>query len=162
MEAENLVYFKYLWYLVLVGAYVLYLIHNSKKRQKQSEKLLNNDYKAKFKCKIISAKSKTSARAVLLKNWGVRADIVLYENNILFITGRKDIQTQIKIIDIDEIYMTGLLWAKLLYIRQAVFPATKNEYDDFLQKFYLSGDKEELLYIKDFVEKRKNGEFQQG
>ena len=56
--------------------------------------------------------------------------------------------------------MERVLWKDILFFHHETPLGKPGGYE---QKFYIGGAlKEELLYIKDFVEKRKNGEVQQG
>lgn len=150
-------FIKYFGYIVfpLIGiANILYLLSQSKKRRLQRNKLLEDNYKAIYKCKIIKG-GKSKLRAIMASDQGVKAEIVLYDNKIQFITAFEDIQPEIQIKDIVEIYMTELLLKRVLYIKQSIPSSVSIKYDDLLKEFFLYGSKEDLLMIKEFIKTHK-------
>jgi hypothetical protein len=143
--------------IVVVIIAVFYEIRMSKRRKKQREKFIEKDCLAEFNCDIILGIDKVQAKLLLAQNVGTPTNVILYDKNIVLATGEENRLPEIMIENIEKIYMAKLVWKDVLFIEHHVSAEKKAKYSNTYPKFYLSGDKEELLYIKDFIEERMNG-----
>lgn len=138
-----------------VGFLIFIVFRWSRKIQKQSEDLLEVGYHGKYSCRLVTAEDNLSAKVASVSGFGVFADVVLYEDRVVFITGRKDIQATINIEDIEYICLKKLVWKKSLYLEQSLPNSINKNSQGFMHKFYLTGDESDLVKIKEFIEKKK-------
>ena len=153
-------------YGVIVGSIIIVIviilsIIETRNKKKQRKKLMEGKgaYIDEIHCDLILGESKALARLALLRNFQVDCDLLLYNDRIVFATivpGSKNWQPEIMIKDIKCLKMERVLWKDILFFHHETPPGKPSGYE---QKFYIGGAlKEELLYIKDFVEKRKKDE----
>ncbi|HRZ78621.1 MAG TPA: hypothetical protein P5044_01325 [bacterium] len=137
-------------------AFIIYLIISIRiSRRRKKQKLLKEGYLAEFDCELISALDKVASRVVLAYQSGMKSNVLLFDNHIAFATGvTGDWQPEIMISEINSVKMEKLLWKELLFIDHNAKFVEEGKTKKYENQFYLSGDKDELLYIKDFIEER--------
>ena len=105
---------------------------------------------------MIISKDIVQARHISMSRWGTSVYVLLYNDVIKFTFANEKYLPEIAVKDIEIIFIKRVLGEDLLYIKHKVSPEKKVQYKETYPEFYLSGDKEDLLYIKDFIEERMN------
>lgn len=147
--------FKAIATFIALVVYMIYWLWTSRKRKEQKQKLFKEGFLAEFECELIPGIDKVASRLALAYGAGVKSNVMLFDNHIAFATGViGDWQPEIIIADINSLKMEKLLWKELLFIDHNAKFVEEGKPQKYENQFYLSGDKEELLYIKDFIEER--------
>ncbi len=152
-------FFKNIIVTICLIFLVVATIIGNNKRKKQKKKLTKDGCMNEFNCELVIGGDKVMSRMIILRNHTVSSNVLLFDDHVAFATGAtKEWQPEIMISDINFVKMEKLLWKDLLFIdHNAKFEEKGKTKSKYVNQFYLSGDKEELLYIKDFIEERMNG-----
>ncbi len=125
---------------------------DEQKRKKHRSLLLKNKPIAEFDCDIINGTDKVQAALLATHRfYRTHACVMLYEQSIVLATGLEKLQDEIMIDDIESVSIKRLSLIDHLYVRQRI---RKIPHKESLNEFYLNGEKEDLLYIKNFIEER--------
>lgn len=146
--------FRVIGYTIVFIAILVFEIWYSNKKEKKT-----NELKAKEKplkifeyCKVaLGYNDELSAKSVALGGPGVVwGNVLLFQNRIGIVTENA---LEIEIQDINFIKMTKVLLEEMLQVNfnEVSKSGTKKE-----MALYLKGGKEDLLYIKNFIEERLN------
>lgn len=161
MDHGVLLLIKFVFYSFIIAMFVVFLVYDSKRRKKQCVKLLGEINSKKYSCKIINAKSRRGAVFIKLSRGplhDIRVDVVLKENSIVLLSGYNEIQPEIMIEDIENLELTEIVLTDALHVRQYLPADIENRYGDLLENFYLTGLKDDLFEIKEFIEGKRGSD----
>ena len=145
--------FKLIFPLFLVIFVIVGEIMDYRKREKNRNKALaGKQCIREFECVIMIADSDSEVKLTLFQRAVPSYDVLLFDDHIAFATGSvmgfgESIPEEIEIKDINFACMKYILKTDLLlvnYNRKAKEPS----------QFYMEGKKEDLLFIKNFIEER--------
>lgn len=147
--------FRTIGYTILFIAFIVAEIWSRKKQNAKTKELQAKEKPVKILeyCKIsFGYNDEHSARVAVL---GGRIHVPLC--NVLLFQDRIGLVTEnaleIKIKDINSIKLKKVLWEEILQVN---YNEISKSGADNVATFYLKGDKEDLLCIKDFIEERMN------
>ncbi|MBP5435544.1 hypothetical protein J6Z39_06965 [bacterium] len=147
--------FRVIGYTIVFIAFIVLEIWSRKTQNKKTKELQAKEKPLKILeyCKIsFGYNDEHSARAAVL---GGRmkvplCNVLLFQDHIGLVTEKA---LEIKIKDINSIKMKKVLWEEILQVNYNEISKNGSENS---ATFYLKGDKEDLLYIKNFIEERLN------
>ena len=143
--------------LLLLFIWMLFIVSkNEEKKEKIRKSFLKNKPLAEFDCDLIDGTDKVQATLLATDRgfYRTHASVMLYEKSIVIATGSEVFQPEIMINDIETVSMKRLAFEDHLYIRHTVTADIKAKYKETCPEIYLKGKKEDLLYIKKFLEDR--------
>ena len=152
MDIDNIYYLAL--FIVFIFAVLIERQEDKRKKQKRAS-FLKNKPLAEFDCDIIDGVDKVQATLLTTNRfYRTSACVMLYEKSIVLATGVEASQSEIMINDIEAVSMKRLAFEDHLYIRHTVTADIKAKYKETCPEIYLKGNKEDLLYIKKFLEDR--------
>ena len=144
-----------------LGSLILFIMvffiasKDEEKKEKIRNSFLKNKPIAEFDCDLIDGIDKVQATLLATNSfYRTHASVMLYEKSIVIATGSEVFQPEIMINDIEAVSMKRLAFDDHLYIRHTVTADIKARYKETCPEIYLKGKKEDLLYIKKFLEER--------
>lgn len=142
--------------LLLLFIWMFFIVS---KDEEKKEKIRNSFFKhkplAEFDCDLIDGIDKVQATLLATNSfYRTHATVMLYEKSIVIATGSEVFQPEIMINDIEAVSMKRLAFDDHLYIRHTVTADIKAKYEETCPEIYLKGKKEDLLFIKNFIEER--------
>ena len=140
--------------LIVIALFILNRIDSKKKKQEKKKYVELEKPLYELSCSMIISKNIVQARHISMSRWGMSVYVLLYNDVIKFTFANEKYLPEIMVKDIEIILIQRVLGEDLLYIKHKVSPEKKAQYKETYPEFYLSGDKEELVYIKDFIEER--------
>lgn len=152
MDIDNIYYLAL--FIVFIFAVLIERQEDKRKKQKRAS-FLKNKPLAEFDCDIIDGVDKVQATLLTTNRfYRTSACVMLYEKSIVIATGSEVLQPEIMINDIETVSMKRLAFEDHLYIRHTVTADIKAKYKETCPEIYLKGKKEDLLFIKNFIEER--------
>ena len=142
--------------LIVVALFILNRLDAKKKKQEKKKYVESEKPLYELSCSMIISKDIVQARHISMSRWGTSVYVLLYNDVIKFTFANEKYLPEIAVKDIEIIFIKRVLGEDLLYIKHKVSPEKKVQYKETYPEFYLSGDKEDLLYIKDLIEERMN------
>ena len=140
--------------LIVIALFILNRIDSKKKKQEKKKYVELEKPLYELSCSMIISKNIVQARHISMSRWGTSVYVLLYNDVIKFTFANEKYLPEIAVKDIEIIFIKRVLGEDLLYIKHKVSPEKKAQYKETYPEFYLSGDKEDLLYIKNFIEER--------
>lgn len=140
--------------LIVVTLFILNRLDAKKKKQEKKKYVESEKPLYELNCSIIISKDIVQARHISMSRWGTSVYVLLYNDVIKFTFANEKYLPEIAVKDIEIIFIKRVLGEDLLYIKHKVSPEKKAQYKETYPEFYLSGEKEDLLYIKNFIEER--------
>ena len=148
--------------LVMVPTIVVTIIvgiMSARKRKRDINKVLSGKkYLREFECRIMAAYSDTDIKLSFLSKYAPPTyDVFLFDDYIAFTTGLvmglgESIPNEIELKDINFAKMKNIFQTDLLVVNY-IKPEDGSEAQEASQ-LYIEGRKEELLFIKNFIEER--------
>ncbi len=142
--------------LIVIALFILNRLEAKKKNQEKKKYLELEKPLYELSCSVIISNNIVQARHISMSRWGTSVYVLLYNDVIKFTFANEKYLPEIMVKDIEIILIKRILGEDLLYIKHKVSPEKKAQYKETYPEFYLSGDKEDLLYIKNFIEGRMN------
>ncbi|MBP5591616.1 hypothetical protein J6Y50_07175 [bacterium] len=149
--------------LVMVPTIVVTImvgIMSARKRKRDINKVLSGKkYLREFECGISAAKNDSDVKSALLGLYNFPVyNVFLFNDHIAFTTGLvmglgESIPDEIELKDINFAKMKNIFQTDLLVVNYNVKPKDESRSNEAFQ-FYMEGKKEDLLYIKNFIEER--------
>lgn len=151
--------------LVMVPTIVVTImvgIMSARKRKRDINKVLSGKkYLREFECGISAAKNDSDVKSALLGLYNFPVyNVFLFNDHIAFTTGLvmglgESIPDEIELKDINFAKMKNIFQTDLLVVNYNVKPKDESRSNEVFQ-FYMEGKKEDLLFIKNFIEERMN------
>ena len=151
--------------LVMVPTIVVTIIvgiMSARKRKRDINKVLSGKkYLHEFECGISAAKNDSDVKSAILGLYNFPVyNVFLFNNHIAFTTGLvmglgESIPDEIELKNINFAKMKNIFQTDLLVVNYNVKPKDESRSNEAFQ-FYMEGKKEDLLYIKNFIEERMN------
>lgn len=146
--------------LVMVPTIVVTIIvgiMSARKRKRDINKVLSGKkYLREFECRISAAKNDSDVKSALLGLYNFPTyNVFLFDDGIAFATGlvlNRGVPDEIEIKDINFVIMKNIFQTDLLVVNY-IKPEDGSEAQEASQ-LYMEGRKEELLFIKNFIEER--------
>lgn len=153
-------YSRFLGIIIVILITFIFGVMSSNKRKKERNKALKcNKTIKEIECEIIDVADDLSTKITLSFNYSAVFDVLIFEEHIAFITGCVvgSYQPEIEIKDINFVRMKNIFRTDLLLINHnAKYKDESKSKEKYPCQFYLRAKKEELLYIKNFIEERIN------
>ena len=137
-------------------------IMSARKRKRDINKVLSGKkYLREFECGISAAKNDSDVKSALLGLYNFPIyNVFLFNDHIAFATGLvmglgESIPNEIELKDINFAKMKNIFQTDLLVVNYNVKPKDESRSNEVFQ-FYMEGKKEDLLFIKNFIEERMN------
>lgn len=149
--------------LVMVPTIIITIIvgiMSARKRKRDINKVISGKkYLREFECGISAAKNDSDVKSAIfgLYNFPIY-NVFLFDDHIAFTTGLviglgESIPDEIEIKDINFVSMKNIFQTDLLAIKHNAKPKDESISQEAFQ-FYMEGKKEDLLFIKNFIEER--------
>ncbi len=153
-------YSRFLGIIIVVLITFIFRVISSNKRKKERNKAVEYNKSIKeIECEIIDVADDLSTKITLSFNYSAVFDVLIFEDHIAFITGCVigSYQPEIEIKDINFVRMKNIFQTDLLLINHnAKYKDESKSKEKYPPQFYLKGSKEDLLYIKNFIEEKMN------